>query len=58
MYNCEEYSVDELSLVVMNDEFLYSRRHSLTKEMLNLYGVTFTHEQWIVLQDDLADEDE
>lgn len=58
MYDCRQYSDDELSLVIFNDESLYRQRYSLTKSVLREYGIKFTQEQWETFQDDLNSEDE
>ena len=56
MYDCREYSEDELSLVIMNDESLYRMRYRLDKEMLRELNIQFTDEQWQIFQDDLEQE--
>lgn len=52
-----QYSENELSLLVFNDEGLYRlRRQRLFAEMLRELFI-FTDEQLAVLQQDLADEE-
>ena len=57
MQNLTQYSDDELSLMVMNDEALYSYRHDTESlfALLTEYFV-FTDEQMDVLIQDLADD--
>ena len=56
MYDCTDHSEHELSMVISNDEFLYRRRHMLTPATLMELGVKFTDEQWLIFQQDLAEE--
>ena len=57
MYDCTDYGVNELSLVVYNAEFLYKRRYILTPELLNDFGIKYTTEQWHELLEDLKSEE-
>lgn len=51
-----QYSDNELSLTVYNDEFLYKRRHrSDFKALLNELYI-FTDDQWETFVNDLEDE--
>jgi len=52
-----QYSEDELSLIVFNDEGLYKMRHVLSKDLLYELDIKHTNEQWEVFQDDLKSED-
>lgn len=54
--DCRNHSINELSLVIMNDEFLYNKRFLLTQDSLNEMGILFTNEQWEMFQYDLAEE--
>lgn len=57
--NITEYSEDELSLLVMNDEGLYNlrRNHDLLKEVLDSCYV-YTPNQMAVLEYDLMSDEE
>jgi len=51
-----QYSDSELSLIVFNDEYLYSKRHSRhLKDTLDEFFI-YTPEQWQELQQDLQDD--
>lgn len=54
--NLTEYSNNELSLMVFNDEYLYNRRH--TSNFIDLLDELFIYndEQLEVLQNDLNDD--
>lgn len=53
-----EYSDGELSLHVMNDEYLYRQRRSCNlKEQLEELFI-FSEEQWEELENDLKEEEE
>lgn len=58
MYDCIDYSENELSMLIYNDEGLYQQRHMLTKDCLEDIGFQFTDEQWEVFQNDLNTEEE
>lgn len=58
MNDLTQYSENELSTLVYNDEGLYRMRHRLDKELLNEFGLVFTDEQWEIFQNDLQGEDE
>ena len=58
MYDCRNYSDNELSLVIMNDEYLYLLRHRLNKEDLQEMGIKYTSKQWEVFKQDLLEEEE
>jgi len=45
MQDLTEYSENELSMVIMNDEYLYNKRYNLSKSCLNELGLKFTDEQ-------------
>ena len=55
MQDLTTYTTGELSMMVMNDESLYTQRHNLTREQLAEMFV-FTDEQWEELQNDLQEE--
>ena len=56
MINITEYSDDELSLHVFNDEYLYNNRHKMWfMDIINEF-YEYTPEQLEVLLDDLADD--
>lgn len=53
-----DYSENELSLIVFNDEYLYIRRHNIRfLEMLKSRFI-FTEEQLEILKTDLEEEEE
>lgn len=58
MIDCTQYSDNELSLLIYNDESLYRMRYRLDKELLKEFNIKFTNDQWEVFQDDLNSEDE
>lgn len=57
MNDITEYSDNELSLLVMNDEYLYNMRHSssLFETLDDMF--TYTQEQLDVLKSNLEDEE-
>ena len=58
MQDITQYSDNELSLIIFNDEYLYTIRHGLTKEGLTELGIIFTNEQWEEFKSDLENEEE
>lgn len=51
-----DYSDQELSLLVFNDEYLYTRRHSRGfKELIDSL-FSYNIDQWQVLEQDLKDD--
>ena len=55
MIDLTEYSSAELSMHVMNDEFLYNQRHSESLKGLIDEQFVYTDEQWDELQEDLEE---
>ena len=53
-----QYSDGELSLVVMNDEYLYGKRNSRNLKGLLEELFIFSEEQWEELENDLKEEEE
>jgi hypothetical protein len=54
--NITQYPDSELSLIVFNDEYLYTHRHSRhLKHVLDEMFI-YTPEQWAELQEDLSDD--
>ena len=56
MYDCRQYSDNELSMIVFNDEFLYNQRHRMNEVLLSEMGIKYTSEQYTVLLDDIAED--
>jgi hypothetical protein len=56
MQDITQYSDNELSRLVFNDEYLYwSRRKPFLKDIID-QSYIYTDEQWATLQQDLEDE--
>ena len=53
-----QFSDNELSMVIYNDEGLYNMRYRLSRDLLNDMNIFHIDEQWQEFQNDLESEDE